>query len=61
MMIELWWKVFLGGLIIAGVLKLLGNSANFALLFFLSSIGVLLLFVVAMAVSNFLSERKKSE
>ncbi len=61
MMIELWWKVFLGGLIIAGVLKLLGNSANFVLLFFLSSIGVLLLFVVAMVVSGFLSERKKSE
>jgi hypothetical protein len=60
-MIELWWKVFLGGLIIAGVLKLLGNSANFVLLFFLSSIGVLLLFVVAMVVSGFLSERKKSE
>jgi hypothetical protein len=61
MMIELWWKVFLFGLVIAGVLKLLGNSANFVLLFFLSSIGVLVLFIVIMVVSNFFSERKQSE
>ncbi len=61
MMIELWWKVFLSGLAIAGVLKLLGNSANFVLLFFLSSVGVLVLFIVAMVVSSFLSERKQSK
>ena len=60
MMVEVWWKVFLLGLIIAGVLKLLGNPTSFVVLFSASTILVLILFIVYMVVYNVYSGRKQS-
>jgi hypothetical protein len=58
MMVEIWWKVFLFGLVIAGVLKLLGNSTNFAVLFLSSSALVLVFFAVAIAVHNMWRQKR---
>jgi hypothetical protein len=61
MMLEIWWKVFLLGLVIAGVLKLLGSGAGFVALFVRSSVAALVLVIVGLVVSGFLDERKRSK
>ncbi|MCZ6918640.1 MAG: hypothetical protein O7I93_17835 [Gemmatimonadetes bacterium] len=61
MMLEIWWKVFLLGLVIAAVARLLGSGTNFVALFFLASVVVLVLFIVGMVVYGFFSERKRSK
>ncbi len=61
MMLEIWWKVFLLGLVIAGVLKLLGSGASFVALFVRSSVAALVLVIVGLVVSGFLDERKRSK
>ena len=61
MMVEVWWKVFLLGLVIAGVLKLLGNPTNFVVLFSASTILVLMLFFVYMVAYNVYHGRKQSK
>ncbi len=61
MMLEIWWKVFLLGLVIAGVAKLLGSATSFVALFVRSSVVALVLVIVALVISGFLSERKRSK
>ena len=61
MMLEIWWKVFLLGLVIAGVAKLLGSGAGFVALFVGSSVAVLVLVIVGLAVYGFFKERKRSK
>ncbi len=61
MMLEIWWKVFLLGLVIAGVAKLLGSGAGFVALFVGSSVAVLVLVIVGLAVYGFFRERKRSQ
>ncbi len=60
MMVEIWWKVFLLGLVIAGVLKLLGNPTSFGVLFSASTILVLVLFIVYMVIYNIFNGWKQS-
>jgi len=60
-MTEIWWKVLVFGLAIAGALKLVGVSISFPILVLLSSVSVLVFFIVAMAVHNFRVGRKRSE
>ncbi len=61
MMLEMWWKVFLSGLVIAGALKVLGSDTSFVALFVRSSVVVLVLVIVGLVVSGFLDERKRSK
>lgn len=59
MIMEFWWKVFLGGLIIAVVFKIFGSEISGGIVFFCASLGLAALFLLFFWVSGILNDKIK--